>query len=60
MYKNLFHTSQEIYYVSAAKTNHSVFREIIFVHCGNYKNLTDTLCGQNEELQFIKAGGIYI
>jgi hypothetical protein len=36
-----------------------MFRETTDVYCENHKKLTNTLCGQNEELEYVKAGGIY-
>jgi hypothetical protein len=50
IYTNSVRTSQETYYVSAAKTNRlMLFRETVSVHCENHTEHTNTLCGQNAE-----------
>jgi hypothetical protein len=43
-------TSQEIFYVSATKTNGlMLFGETVAVYCENHTEHTNTLCGQNAE-----------
>jgi hypothetical protein len=37
-----------------------LFGETVAVYCENYKEHTDTLCGQNVEVWYVKAGGMYI
>jgi hypothetical protein len=37
-----------------------LFRETVAVYCENHTEHTDTLCGQNAEFLYVKAGGIYI
>jgi hypothetical protein len=36
-----------------------VFKETITVHCENHIKYTDTLCDQNAECWYVKAGGMY-
>jgi hypothetical protein len=36
-----------------------LFRETVAVYCENHTEHTDTLCGQNAELWYVKAGGTY-
>jgi hypothetical protein len=36
-----------------------LFREIITVYCKNPTEHTNTLCGQNAEIESVKAGGVY-
>jgi hypothetical protein len=36
-----------------------LFREISDVYCENHTEHTNTLCGQNAEFSYVKAGGIY-
>jgi hypothetical protein len=36
-----------------------LFKEIITVYYENHIKPTNTLCGQNTELLFVKAGGIF-
>jgi hypothetical protein len=36
-----------------------LFREISYVYCENHMKHTNTLRGQNAELYYVKAGGIY-
>jgi hypothetical protein len=33
--------------------------EKIAVYCENYTEHINTLCGQNAEIEYVKAGGIY-
>jgi hypothetical protein len=43
-------TSQETHYVSATKLNRlMLFRETVAVSCENYKEHTNTLCGQKTQ-----------
>jgi hypothetical protein len=35
-----------------------LFRETVAVYCENHMD-TDTLCGQNAEFWYVKAGGAY-
>jgi hypothetical protein len=50
VFKTSVRTSQETYYVSAAKPNRlMVFRETVAVYCENHTEHLDTLCGQNAE-----------
>jgi hypothetical protein len=51
-------TSQKTHYVSAAETNRvMLFRETVAVYCENHKEHTETLCGQNAEVYYVKASG---
>jgi hypothetical protein len=36
-----------------------LFRETVAVYCENRTEHTDTLCGQNAEFYYVKAGGTY-
>jgi hypothetical protein len=36
-----------------------LFGETVAVYCENHTEHTDTLCGQNAVLLYVKAGGIY-
>jgi hypothetical protein len=36
-----------------------LFRETVAVYCENHTEHTDTLCGQNAEFWYVKAGGKY-
>jgi hypothetical protein len=36
-----------------------LFRETVAVYCDNHMDHTGTPCGQNEEFQYVPAGGIY-
>jgi hypothetical protein len=36
-----------------------LFKENIAVYCENHTEHTNTLCGQNGEFGYIKAGGTY-
>jgi hypothetical protein len=36
-----------------------LFRETVVVYCKKSTERTDTLCGQNAELQCVKSGGIW-
>jgi hypothetical protein len=36
-----------------------LFGETVAVYCENYTEHTDTLCGQNAEFWYVKAGGTY-
>jgi hypothetical protein len=58
IYKKSVHTSQETHCVSATKPNRLIlFRETDAVYCENHTEHTDTLCGQNAELQSLNPGG---
>jgi hypothetical protein len=53
-------TSEETYYISATKTNRLIlFKETVAVNRENHTGHTTTLCGQNTEFKFVKAGGTY-
>jgi hypothetical protein len=57
---NVVRTSQETHYVSATKPNRLIlFGETVAVYCENHTEHTDTLCGQNAEFCYVKAGGTY-
>jgi hypothetical protein len=57
VFKNVVRTSQETHYVSATRPNRlMLFRETVAVYCENHTEHTDTLCGQNAELYYVKAG----
>jgi hypothetical protein len=59
-YVNSVRTSQETHYVSATKPNRlMLFGETVAVYCENHTEHTDTLCGQNVEFWYVKAGGTY-
>jgi hypothetical protein len=36
-----------------------LFGETVVVYCENHMEYTDTLCGQNAEFLYVKAGGTY-
>jgi hypothetical protein len=36
-----------------------LFRVTVAVYCENHTEHTDTLCGQNTEFWYVKAGGTY-
>jgi hypothetical protein len=36
-----------------------LFRETVAVYCENHTEHTNTLCGQNVEFEYVKAGGTY-
>jgi hypothetical protein len=36
-----------------------LFRETVAVYCENHTEHTDTLCGQNVEFYYVKAGDSY-
>jgi lipoate-protein ligase B len=36
-----------------------LFEETVAVYCENHTEHTDTLCGQNVEFLYVKAGGKY-
>jgi hypothetical protein len=36
-----------------------LFGETVAVYCENHTEHTDTLCGQNVEFWYVKAGGTY-
>jgi hypothetical protein len=36
-----------------------LFRETVAVYCENHTEHTDTVCGQNAEFWYVKAGGTY-
>jgi hypothetical protein len=36
-----------------------LFGETVAVYCENHMKHTDTLCGQNTEFLYVKAGGTY-
>jgi actin-related protein len=60
IYKNSVRTSQETHHLSATETNRlMLFRETVAVYCENHTEHTDTLCGQNAEFWYVKAGGTY-
>jgi hypothetical protein len=53
-------TSQETHYVSTTKPNRlMLFGETVAVYCENRREHINTLCGQNAEIWYVKAGGIY-
>jgi hypothetical protein len=46
--------------VSATEPNQLLlFRERVSVYCENHTGHTNTLCGQNAEFYYVKAGGTY-
>jgi hypothetical protein len=61
IYKNSARTSQETYYVFATETSRLMsFKETtVAIYYENYTEHTDTLCGQNVESYYVKAGGTY-
>jgi hypothetical protein len=57
---NLVRTSQETHYVSATTPSRlMLFGETVAVYCENHTEHTNTLCGQNAEFWYVKAGGTY-
>jgi hypothetical protein len=36
-----------------------LFRETVTIYCENHIEHTNTLCGQNAEFCYVKAGGLY-
>jgi hypothetical protein len=60
IYTNPVRTSQETHYVSTTKPNLlMLFEETVAVYCENHTKHIHTLCGQNAEIWYFKAGGIY-
>jgi hypothetical protein len=60
VYRHSVRTSQETHYASATKPNPLIFfRETVAGYCENRTEHINTLCGQNAEFYFVKAGGIY-
>jgi hypothetical protein len=60
IYKNSVRISQETHYVTATKPNRlMLFRETVAVYCENRTEHTNTLCGQNAEFGYVKAGATY-
>jgi hypothetical protein len=60
IYKNSVRTSQETHYFSATETNRlMLFGETVAVYCENHTEHINTLCGQNAEFWYVKAGGTY-
>jgi hypothetical protein len=52
--------SQETHPVTATKPNRlMLFGETVAVYCENHTEHTDTLCEQNAEIYYVKAGGTY-
>jgi hypothetical protein len=46
--------------VSTTKPNRlMLFEETVAVYCEKHMKHTDTLCGQNAEFWYVKAGGTY-
>jgi hypothetical protein len=61
IYKYSVRTLKETHYVSATETRRlMLFRETFAVYCENHTEHINTLCRQNAEFQYVKAGGIYI
>jgi hypothetical protein len=59
-YKSPVRNSQETHYVFATKNSRlMLFGETVAVHCVNYMEHIDILCGQNLEFWYVKTGGIY-
>jgi hypothetical protein len=60
IYKYSVRKSQETHYVSATKPSRLIlFGETVAVYCENRTEHTNTLCGQNAEFWFVKAGDTY-
>jgi hypothetical protein len=52
------YTSQETRCVTATEPNRlMLFRETVVVYCENHTEHANTLCGQNAEFYYVKAGG---
>jgi hypothetical protein len=48
------------YYISTTNPNRLIlFRETVAVYCENHTEHTNTLCGNNAEFWYVKAGGTY-
>jgi hypothetical protein len=59
-YINSVRTSQETHYVSSAEPNRlMLFRETVAVYRKNHTEHINTLCGQNADIYYVKAGGTY-
>jgi hypothetical protein len=59
-YVNSVRTSQGTHYVTATNPNRlMVFGETVAVYCENRTDHTNTLCGQDVEFWYVKAGGTY-
>jgi hypothetical protein len=57
---NSVRTSQETHYISATNTNQlMLFRESVTVYYETRMKHSNTLCGQNAELYYVKASGAY-
>jgi hypothetical protein len=60
IYINSAFTSQETRYIPATEPNRlMLFRETVAVYCENHSEHTNTLCGQNEEFEYVKEDGMY-
>jgi hypothetical protein len=58
-YMNSVRTSQETHYITATKPNRlMLFGETVTIYCENHME-HNTLCGQNAEYWYVKAGGTY-
>jgi hypothetical protein len=54
-------TSQETHFGTAAERNRLMpFGETVAVYCENHTEHIDTLCGQNAEFWYVKAGYVYM
>jgi hypothetical protein len=61
IYEHSVRTSQETYEVSATKANRlMLFRETVAAYGDNHTEHTDTLCRQNAEFYYVKAGLVYV
>jgi hypothetical protein len=60
IYSNSVRTSLETHYVPITKPNRlMLFRETAAVYCENHTEHINTVCGQNTEILYVKAGGTY-
>jgi hypothetical protein len=59
IYINPVRTSQETHYFTTKTNRLMLFGETVAVYCEDRTEHTDTLCGQNAEFWYVKAGGTY-
>jgi hypothetical protein len=58
IFRNSIRTAKKTQPITITKINQlMLFKEILAVYTRNHMKPTNTLCGQNEELLIVKAGG---
>jgi hypothetical protein len=60
IFKNSVHTAKKTQHFTVTKINWlTVIKEIIAAYCEENMKHTNTLCGQNVGLRYVKLGGKY-